>query len=274
MALNQQQQSVFDLMAATLKSWGLTALLPDLQKLIVNGDTNGDTLALALSQTDAYKRRFKANEARKAAGLRELTPAEYLATEEQYYNIMRAYNLPSGFYDSQDDFTKFIANDKSPSEVESMVKVAHDQFMAAPDEYKAKWREYGFTTGDALAGILDPKVATSLLQDRAQQVALGGEAARQGFAVNQSRAQQFQQAGVSIDQARKAYAELARIHEQDRLIAQRFGTDFTQQQEENDLLLNDPAAALKRQSLYSQEEALFKSRSGADTSAISINTSY
>jgi len=44
---------------------------------------------IRLQQTDAYKKRFSANQDRIAKGLTALSPAEYLAMEDQYQNIMR-----------------------------------------------------------------------------------------------------------------------------------------------------------------------------------------
>ena len=87
------QNDAIVLMTSTLKSWGLSTLVADLKRLIIHGDTNADTLSLALSQTDAYKTRFAGNALRVKAGMAELTPAQYLATEEQYRNTLQALSL-------------------------------------------------------------------------------------------------------------------------------------------------------------------------------------
>lgn len=260
-------------MAQTLTSWGLGTLSADLRNLILKGDTNPDTLSLALSQTDAYKTRFAGNALRAKQGLPELTPAQYIATEEQYSNILRAYGLPAGFYDSHEDFTKLIGNDLSPAELQTRAQVAHDEYTNAPDEVKNLWGQY-FGKGDILAALLDPDVATSVVQDRGNQVAIGGAAAQQGIFVNQARAQQFQQAGVTLAGAQKAYQQIALISSTDKSIAQRFATSFDQKDEENDLLLGDAAAGAKRQSLYGEEQALFKGHGGLDSNAVGVSQSF
>jgi hypothetical protein len=261
-------------MSATLTSWGLSSLSTDLKNLILKGDTSPDTLSLALSQTAAYKQRFAGNAERVKNGLRELTPAEYLATEEQYQNVLKSYGLPSGFYDQHSDFNDFIGNGISPAELQQRAQVAHDQYMAAPPATRALWGQYYGTKGDAIATILDPSVATQLIVDRGQQVAIGGAAAMQGMSINQQRAQQFQQAGVTLAGAQKAYQQIAQSISTDKDIAQRFHTSFGQTDEENGILLGQAQPALQRQQMYDEENALFKGGNGAAPDALGVSQSY
>jgi len=267
--LNPTQQNAFDLVAAQLAAWGLSSLLPDLRTFILQGDTAPDTLTLALSNTDAYKARFIGNETRIKNGLQALTPAQYVATETQYADILRSYGLPAGFYDKHSDFTDFIGKDISAAELDARAKIAHDQYEAAPAATKALWQQYYGTKGDAIAAILDPAVATQVIQDRSTQVAIGGAAAQQGLAVNQKRAQQLQQAGVTGQQAQAGYQQIVKSMPFDNSIAQRFGTTFGQQQEENSILLGNAADTQKRQTLYDEEQALFKGHGGASANSLS-----
>lgn len=272
--LTHDQQSIYDLMAQTLASWGLSTLANDLKNLIIKGDTSPDTLSLALSQTAAYKQRFAGNALRVKNGLPELTPAQYIAVEEQYQNVLRSYGIPSGYYDSHADFTQMIGNDLSPDEVKTRAQIAHDQYMAAPDYVKSLWSSYFGTKGDAIAAILDPTKATQVIQDESTQVGIGGAAASQGLSVGQPRAQQLQQAGVTLQGAQKAYQQIAASLPTDQQIARRFGTTFDQTQEENDLLLGDADATAKRQSLYDSEQALFKGTAGMDANSLGIEQEY
>ena len=265
--------SAGDLLKQTLIDWGLSSLLPHLQDYLTKGyDSN--TINLALQTTPEWQTRFAGNELRKTKGLPVLTPAQYIATEEQYRQVMQSYGLPAGFYDSHDDFNQFIGNDVSPSELSTRAQIAHDQYINAPAATKALWQQYYGGAGDAIAGILDPTKATQLIQDQANQVAIGGAAAQQGIAVNQQRAQQFQQHGTTLAQAQNAYQKIALAAPTDQAIATRFGQSFGQTQEENDLLLGDAAATQQRQSLYSSEENLFQGHSGADTTSAGVSQSY
>lgn len=272
--LSTGQQNIYDLMAQTLASWGLSSLGAELKNLILKGDTSPDTLSLALSQTAAYKERFAGNAIRVKNGLSELNPAQYIAMEEQYQNVLQAYGLPKGFYDGHSDFTNFIGKGISAAELQARAQVAHDQYEAAPAATKQLWQTYFGGKGDAIAAILDPNTATQVIQDRGQQVAIGGAAAAQGFGVNQKRAQQFQQAGVTLAGAQKAYSQIASSIGTDQSIAKRFGTTFGQADEENDLLLGQGDAAVKRATLYDEEKALFKGGAGSTAEGIGVSQSY
>lgn len=266
--------SAADLLKQTLISWGLQSLLPNLQAYLKAG-YDSTTINLALQDTAEWKARFAGNEIRKQKGLGVLTPAQYIATEEQYRNILQQYGFPTGFYDSHDDFNNFIGNDISPNELQSRAQVAHDTYFSAPPEWRNMWAQYGFSHGDAIAAILDPNVGTQLLQDRATQVQIGGTALQHGFQVNQARAQQFQQHGTTLAEAQRAYSQLGQYYQTDQNIANRFGQQFGQTQEENDLLLGDSQAALQRQTLYNEEKGLFDGRAGgADQHSLAISQSY
>lgn len=271
--LSTGQQDALAYMQDLLKQWDLTSLGSDLRNLILKGDTNTSTLSLALQQTDAYKQRFAGNEIRKANGLAVLSPGEYLAAERSYRQVLQAYGLPSGFYDQHSDFADFIGGDVSATELESRAKIAHDQYLAAPDDVKNLWSQYFGNKGDALAAILDPKVATQVIQDRGLQVQIGGAAAHNGLSVDQARAQQLQQGGVTADQAASGYKSIGQSLGTDQLIGQRFGTTFTQADEENDVLLNQADAAKKRALLYQQEQGLFKGGNSATSDSLGVSQS-
>ena len=118
--LQNERVSAYTLLKNEFSKYGLDALVPDLQTLISEGYSPSE-FSLALQNTDAYKKRFAANQDRINKGLRALTPAEYIGLEDQYQNIMRNYGLPSSYYTkdamgTQAGFNKFIANDVSAAE--------------------------------------------------------------------------------------------------------------------------------------------------------------
>jgi hypothetical protein len=273
--LSATQQSVFDLMAQTLASWGLSALLPDLKNLVLGGDTAPDTLALALSQTDAYKQRFAGNAMRVAAGMTELTPAQYIGLEDSYRQVLSQYGLPKGFYDQNSDFDQWIAGDVSPAELQSRAQIAKEQYLNAPQEFRDYWANYGLKPGDAVASILDPKhESLADLQLMANAVNVGGSALQQGINVAGSRAMDLAKNGVTLEQARAGYQRIAAVGQTDSMIAKRFGTTFDQTAEENDLLLNHGADTAKRSLIYSEEAAQFGGHGGASTAGVSVGGNY
>jgi hypothetical protein len=265
--------SAAQLLTETLTAWGLQSLLPHLQQYLTQGyDSN--TINLALQDTKEWHARFAGNDIRRENGLSVLTPAQYIAAEEQYRNVMQSYGLPPGFYDSHDDFNNFIGNDVSPNEVQTRAQIAHDTYFNAPPEWRQMWAQYGFSHGDAIASILDPTVGTQVIQDRANQIQIGGTAKQAGFDVSQQRAQQFAQHGTTLAQAQKAYSDLSQHFSTDQNIANRFHTQFGQAQEENDLLLGDGQAAQQRQTLYNNEKGLFEGTPGTTSGALGVSQAY
>jgi hypothetical protein len=264
-------------MKDTLTTWGLTDLLPNLQQYLIAG-YDSTTINLYLQQTPEWKTRFAGNELRKQNGLAVLTPAQYISNEEQYRNVMQSYGLPSGFYDNHSDFVNFIGNDVSPTEISQRAKIAHDQYLAAPPETKALWNQY-YGMGDAIAGILDPKVATQVIADRAATVDIGGAAASQGLQVGVGRATQFQQKGVTLSQAQAAYSKIAQYAQPDAAIGNRFdlGADNqgnkygTQANEEDQLLLNNGSAMNQAVVGNASERGLFQGHAGANTASLGVS---
>jgi hypothetical protein len=267
-------QNALDWAKSILTQWGLLSLLPDLTKMLKDG-MGQDQLTFALQDTQAYKTRFAGNELRKKAGLPVLQPAQYIAVEEQYHQIMQAYGLPSKFYDTHDDFTKFIGGDVSPTEMEQRVKIASDTWMNADPETKKAWQQYyHLTDGDAVASILDQNVALPVLQQRAAAVGIGAAAGSQGLTVDKTRAERFAEFGVSLDQARKAYGDIAQALPSFQAAGSRFGEDVGQGTLENAALLNDADAQRKEQRIAASEQADFTGRGGANTSTLAAGSSY
>lgn len=278
-SMSHDQQSAYDLMQATLQSWGISTLGDDVRKLILAGDTSPDTLALALSQTDAYKQRFAANAARAKAGLPQLTPAQYIATEEQYRNSLARYGLPHGFYNDKASTDNWIAGDVSPAEVDARAQDAAALVYDSPKEALQAWHDYfggGLSdpTGHAIAAVLDHSVAEPLIQQRIGAAQIGGAALQQGLHTSAENALHFAQGGTTLAQAQQAYSAIAGRLGTDAQLSNRFGQTFGQQQEENATLGHDAAALNQQQALYAQEGALFGGHGGGTAATGNAGSNY
>jgi hypothetical protein len=271
-------QSQFDsasaLLASTLTSWGLQSLIPHIKDYITKGyDSN--TINLALQDTQEWKTRFAGNEIRKANGLSVLSPAQYLAVEDQYHQIMSAHGLPSQFYDKQSDFTNFIGGDVSPSELDARAKIASDQWQNADAATKAAWKNYyGLDDGHAIAAILDQKTALPIIERQAAAAGIGGAAGQQGLDPGRSRAEQFAQFGVSLQQAQQAYSNIAQVLPAAQALGSRFGEQFGQHQLEDVNLLGSGEASRQQQRLVSSERADFSGGIGANTTTNATGNNY
>lgn len=270
-----QTQSALDFLKQTLQSWGLETLYGKAVQFLQNGTAQTPAeLQLEFENTQEWKTRFAGNEIRKANGLAELSPAQYLSLEASYRQVMQAYGLPKGFYDQHHDLADFIGKDVSPAELQARAQIAHDQYMNAPGYIKDLWGQYFGTKGDAIAAILDPKIATQTIQDRAAAVQVGGAGAKYGIGVGYGRANQLAKAGVTAANADKGFQQISQSQDVMSQIAQRFGTTFDLNQAEDAALLGKAGALNKVQTLQDEEQGLFKQHSGADQSTLSANQTY
>ena len=189
-----------------------------------------------LRERPEYKQRFPAMEARRNAGLSPITEAEYIQLESSYRSVMLRGQLPSGFYDSKDDFTDLISKDISPELIseriqEGYLKVA----FTAPEVRNAFSRYYGVAGDAALAAMfIDPDAAHQVLLDQASAAVAGGIAERVGFTVGRDLAEEitafdpstfqlesgFQQADLLRPVARETVSESVDIIDDDLIRAQ------------------------------------------------------
>jgi hypothetical protein len=268
------QTSAIAWFRSLLSSWGIAELVPDAQKLIMQG-LGADAVTLSLEQTAAYKQRFAANEIRRKKGLAVLSPAEYVATAPAYAQAGRQFGLPAGFYDSRDDFTRLIGADVSPQEFADRARSAQELVLTGPAENRAAWRDfYGLSDGAAIAAILDPGRAMPLLEKQLQAARIGGAARAQGLGVDRTRAEYLAASGVTDAQARAGYGEIALGLPTEQAIAQRFGETIGQSEVEAATfgVAGAAEAEEKRRRLKASEAGLFAGRPGADTSSLSRST--
>jgi hypothetical protein len=264
-----QETSAKQILRDTLREWGLETLVGDVDRLIKEG-LDQSAVLLQLQESDAYKQRFAANELRRKKGLPVLSPAEYIATEASYRTVLRAYGLPESFYDSQDDYHKFIENDVSPTELQDRTQMAQELWLGKNDEAKKVWRDaYGLSDGAAIAAILDPDRAMPVLNRMATAARIGGAAVRNGLQADVGRFEKYADMGVTEDDAAKGFSEIGQTARTDSAIAQRFGTTFTQEEQENDRILGLASERRKRQKLYGAEQALFSEQAAASDTSMS-----
>ena len=211
------RQNVFDQVQALFTTYGIIkagdpasdALLATIKNLAMSG-AGADTISLQLQQSDAYKARFAGNETRRAAGLNVLSPAEYIATENAYDQILRASGVPTGFYNSSAEKAKLIGADVSASELQSRVDLAAKSISGADPFYTQQLKNlYGLSQGDMIAHVLDPAAAMPLLQQQTQSTTIAAAAARNATNVNLSTAEQLAGMGVTQAQAEQGFGNIA-----------------------------------------------------------------
>jgi hypothetical protein len=270
------RQNWKELLKTTLINWGLPTLVPVVQGYIDQG-YSGETASLMIQSEPVYQQRFAGNVTRQKAGLPVLSPDEYLSTESAYRQSMRAANLPSGFYDDPSDFSKFIANDVSPSELKSRVDAAALSITNADPYYTSSLaRMYGIGTGDMVAYALDPERALPLINKQVQAAQFGAEAARQGLQPTTSMAETYTGLGVTQQQARQGFEQVAQIlPEAQRLSQITAGAKPVGFEEVTSAVLGgEQSAAYKKQlqDLAEQEQSRFAGQAGVGRGSLSRGT--
>jgi hypothetical protein len=256
-----------------LREWGLLELSADVDRLIKEG-IGEDAIVIGLRDTPAYKKRFRANDIRQAAGLPVLAPAEYLAAEDAYRQVLRTYGLPASFYDQADDFHEFIGKDVSPEEVNARAAAAQTTWLTTDQGVRDAWRNfYGLTDGAAIASILDPDRALPIVQRMVTAAQLGAVASRNGLQSDRDRFEQYADRGITADSAAQGFAEIGQTLTTDQSIARRFGQTFTQAEAEAGRVAGLASAQRKQRELAQSESALFDGRAAADAKSLTRRTS-
>lgn len=239
-----------------------------------------DTIGLLLQDTPEYKKRFAGNEARTKAGLPVLNPAEYLASENAYRQILSNAGLPKGFYDSPADFTKWIADDVSPTEIKTRVDLATDAVTRVDPNYRgALFQMYGIGEHDLAAYFLDRKLAEPILKKQAAASAIGAAALRRGFGLNSLDLEGYASLGITSADAEAAYGRIADSFESMLGLAGRFGSTWTQRDAEHELFMPgletkdaQEEAFSKARRLKSQERAMFAGSRGSSSQGLNASS--
>lgn len=266
--MNPSQQNAYTYLMDLFNSYDLGTLAPRILDMVQRG-MDQETISLGLQNSPEYKERFKANDARRKAGLPVLSPAEYLSTERSYRSIMSTAGLPPGFYDQHDDFTKWLEGDVSPKEIQDRVNLATDKANSLDDATKdAFWRYHGIAPADLASFFLDQSRALPTLQKISKQVDVGAAAERQGLNVDAGRANEL----AASDQAGNAnslFSTVAADTREGGRIAQIYGDVYTQQMAENEQFFGNEAAKQKKSILSSKERATFEGSSGVGQQSLS-----
>jgi len=208
-----------DDLKAILDYYGLGSLFDRLNKVIIDDPTlvkQPTFLLNSVRDTEIYKTRFKGNEARRAKGLPELSPADYVALEDGYRIALRANSMPKGFYDTQEDFNTFIGNDVRPDELNQRISRGYSAVMDAEPGTKAELqRLYGLGDADIAAFFIDPaRFQQSDAIRKAESAKIASEARRQaGITLEAQQAEALAREGVTREAAQQRFAEIGMSQE-------------------------------------------------------------
>ena len=279
---NTELQSAYDLLFSEFARYGLESLVTPLKDMLTENISPAE-LGLRLQQTDAYKKRFAANQDRINKGLAALSPADYIGMEDKYQNIMRNYGLPESYYakdtmGTQEGFQKLLANDVSAAELEDRILTAQSRVINAAPQIKQALTQFypDITDGDILAYTLDPTKALSDIKRKVTAAEIGGAALAQGLNTDVTRAQDLAAAGVTKAAAQQGYQTIADVVPRGSQLASFYNFEpYTQTTAEQEVfnLAGSAEAARKRRKLVETERATFGGSAGTASSALSRDRS-
>ena len=266
------RQSAYDLLYSEFDRYGLGSLVTPLKDLITSGVSPSE-FTLRLRETDAYKKRFAANEARIKKGLRALSESEYIRNEDAYQEVMRRRGLPPEYYATGDlgvqkGFEALLAGDVSSTELEDRIVTAQDRVLNANPEISKMLKEFypGISNGDILAYALDPANAINAIKRKITAAEIGVAAKAEGLTSGLTRAEELATMGITGTAAQQGYQTIAGITPRAGQLADIYKqSPYTQQTAETEVfgLAGATEAAKQRKKLTSLETAAFSGSAGA-----------
>jgi hypothetical protein len=271
------RQSAYDLLYSEFDRYGLGSLVTPLKDLITSGVSPSE-FTLRLRETEAYKKRFSANEARIKNGLRALSESEYIRNEDAYQEVMRRRGLPPEYYAKGDlgvqkGFESLLAGDVSSTELEDRIVTAQDRVLNANPEIARTLKEFypGISNGDILAYSLDPVNAINAIKRKITAAEIGTAAKQEGLTSGLSRAEELATMGITKDIAAQGYKTIGGGLQRGSQLAAIYGENpYTQTSAEQEIfnLQGAQEARKQRQKVTGLEKATFSGQTGVTSGAL------
>lgn len=220
----------------------------------------------------AYKDRFKAItilKEKKSSFIPSVT--EYLNMEKRYKEVLKATGL--GDLGTNEQISTFIANEVSADEMSDRITKAFVAIDTADEVTRGVLTERfpGLTRQDVARGLLLGRDSTYELTKKIEGARVVSEARRAGLAAPKLSEQEVVSRGLTQEELRKGFGEVARqrtgISQAERTFGRPLGD--TQKALEQEVLMGDEQAGREVRALRSQARAEFGGTSGIVTGSLS-----
>ena len=237
-ALEFQQgvETASSILASTLKYYGMDepALLADVKTALadrrITGASTIDDIGIQLRESEAFRRRFAANEARRAANKPAYSVSQYLQLESSYRQVLNAAGMPKDFYNDKEDFESFITNDISPDEVQYRVQQGYAAVKNADPAVVNELKTlYGLDEGTLAAYFIDPNRTKDAVVRSARAAEVAAQARKQAdIGLTATQAEELVLGGVTEQQAQQAFGDVRAL---EQLTRPMFGEQALTQEE-------------------------------------------
>lgn len=272
--LTGPQRDAASALITLFSQYGLQTLAGRIIEMVKQGFSS-DTMSIMLEETPEYKRRFAANDQRVKNGLSKLSPAEYIQTERAYRAVMTQSGMPKGFYDSNDDYQKFLANDLSPTELNDRVKMWQQEALKDKAGLDSIRKITGLGVSDYAAYLMDPTRATPLLTKTAQAISFAAAGERHGYDITKQLAELYGNRDVTADQAEQGFSSIQDVQADTDKLARLYQLGgYTVENAASEVFAGDANAASTRKKAASAERATFSDSSRGNAGKTKRSNSY
>jgi hypothetical protein len=212
----QQVETATTILANTLKFYGIEdpALVTDVKTALaerrITGQSTLDDIGVQLRESESFKKRFAANEQRRAANKPVFSVTQLLQLESQYRQVLRNAGMQEGFYDQPDDFQQFIVNDVSPDELQDRVQSGFRAVREADPAVVNELRTlYGLEDNQLAAFFIDPVRTRDQVVRSARAAEVAAQARQQaGIQLSAGEAETLVRQGINQEEARQGFAAI------------------------------------------------------------------
>jgi len=201
-------QSAKDIVNGYLREAGLGALSDETWKQW-NAGTSAEQIMDYVRTTPDYAKRFPAMATLRTAG-RSISEAQYVAKEQADVDMMTSYGIPAEIATNRDLLGKLIANNVNQVDLQKRLIAGQESVMSL-DKSVLKYAAdtFGLTPGDLTAFVLNPDIATPVIEQKAKAIQIGGAAFQASQKIAGEQALKLAAAGVTGTQAQQGFGNIA-----------------------------------------------------------------
>lgn len=248
---SDNNETAATILSNTLKFYGLDEpeLVNEIRTALANrtitGQSSVDEIGIQLRESPAFKRRFAANEVRRAANKPVFSVTQTLLLESQFRRNLRDSGMPAGFYDDPTSLQNFLINDISPDEILARVTQGYQAVRNAdPTVINELKTLYNLDDGSIAAFFVDPTKAQDSIIRAARASEVAAQARKQaGIGLTVGTAEELVRQGVTEAKAQVAFTTLK---QEESLYRPLMGEDALTQQEAIAGTLGTSAQAAQR----------------------------
>lgn len=194
---------------ATLARYGLGSLADWAWERWLDGQSM-EQIMLDMRKTTTYKNRFPAMEQLGQEG-RAISEEAYMQYEATIRQLTSQFGLPTSIYGSREYVAELLIADVSPVEAQSRMQLASAASLTAPPEYREQAAElFGISQSQWTSLWLETERTLPELERLFAATAIAGEATISDLGqLSSSMAERIADAGISREQARQQFTEVA-----------------------------------------------------------------